>query len=304
MQKEPSPFLLRKNRDRYASRLFLVPALLIPVMVAAIAIVLAFRSLPVMATATLPSLLLSSVWRPVTGEFGFLAFITGSLIVSVLAMVMAVPVSLLSAIYLAEFAPPAVRRILQPFIDLLAGVPSVIFGLFGVLVIVPFIRDFLAPAFRYQSTGYCVLAGGIILAMMVFPILISVMAEVFSAVPAGMREASLACGATRWEMVKHVTLRAGLAGIAAAIILAFARAFGETMAVLMVVGNVVQIPGSVFDPAYPIPSLIANNYGEMMSIPIYDSALLFAALILFVVLMAFIVLTRIVLDRVRLRVIV
>jgi len=299
-----SPPFLRRILDRYANRLFIIPALLVPAMVIGIALVLAARSLPVMSTAPLPSLLLSSTWRPMAGEFGFFAFIMGTVIVSVLAMALAIPVSLLSAIYLAEFAIPAVRRVLQPAIDLLAGVPSVIFGLFGVLVVVPFIRDVLAPALHHSSTGYCVLAGGVILAMMVFPILISVMVEVFSAVPSGMREASLACGATRWEMVKHVTLRAGLAGIVAAIILAFARAFGETMAVLMVVGNVVQVPGSVLDPAYPIPALIANNYGEMMSIPLYDSALLFAALILFIVLMAFIVLTRIVLDRVKLRMIV
>jgi len=298
-----SPPFLRRILDRYANRLFIIPALLVPAMVIGIALVLAARSLPVMSTAPLPSLLLSSTWRPMAGEFGFFAFIMGTVIVSVLAMALAIPISLLSAIYLAEFAIPAVRRVLQPAIDLLAGVPSVIFGLFGVLVVVPFIRDILAPALHQTSTGYCVLAGGVILAMMVFPILISVMVEVFSAVPAGMREASLACGATRWEMVKHVTLRAGLAGIVAAIILAFARAFGETMAVLMVVGNVVQVPGSVLDPAYPIPALIANNYGEMMSIPLYDSALLFAALILFLVLMAFIVLTRIVLDRVKLRMI-
>ncbi|MFA5268675.1 MAG: phosphate ABC transporter permease subunit PstC [Methanoregula sp.] len=303
MLPEHTPFILRRSLDRQVNRLFLIPALLIPVIVAVIALVLFLRSLPVMATATLPSLLLSSVWRPMAGEFGFFPFIMGSVIVSILAMVLAIPVSLLSAIYLSEFATPAVRRVLQPSIEILAGVPSVIFGLFGVLVVVPFIRDNLAPALHSQSTGYCVLAGGIILAMMVFPLLISVMTEVFSAVPAGMREASLACGATRWEMVKHVTLRAGLAGIAAAVILAFARAFGETMAVLMVVGNVVQVPGSVLDPAYPIPALIANNYGEMMSIPLYDSALLFSALILFLVLIVFIVLTRIVLDRVKLRVI-
>lgn len=298
-----SPQGLRRNLDSRAHRLFVVPALVVPAVLAVITFVLIVHSLPVLSTAPVPALLLSSVWRPLAGEFGFYPFIMGTVIVSLLAMILAIPVSLLSAIYIAEFATPAVRRILQPAIDILAGVPSVIFGLFGILVVVPFIRDLLAPAFRHPSTGYCVLAGGIILAIMVFPLLISVMVEVFAAVPAGMREASLACGATRWEMVKHVTLRAGFSGIAAATVLAFTRAFGETMAVLMVVGNVAAVPASVFDPAYPIPALIANNYGEMMSVPMYDSALLFSALILFVVLMAFIVLTRVVLERVRLKVI-
>jgi phosphate transport system permease protein len=180
-----------------------------------------------------------------------------------------------------------VRGILQPVIDLLAGIPSVIFGLFGILLIVPLIKYSLAPLFGITTSGYCVLAGGLILAIMVFPILISLSFEVFQTVPREMREAALGLGATSWETTKHVVLKKAFPGIIAVIILGFSRAFGETMAVLMVVGNVARVPGSVFDPAYPIPALIANNYGEMMSIPLYDSALMFAALLLLAIILVF-----------------
>jgi phosphate transport system permease protein len=123
--------------------------------------------------------------------------------------------------------------------------------------------------------------------MMVAPVIISIADEVLRGVPVAMREASLAVGATRWETVKHVSLRYAAPGLVASVVLGFSRAFGETMAVLMVVGNVATSPKSVFDPAYPLPALIANNYGEMMSIPLYDSALLLAALILMVTVLAF-----------------
>ena len=153
--------------------------------------------------------------------------------------------------------------------------------------------------FGVTSSGYCVLAGGLVLAIMVFPILISITFEVFRSVPAEMREAALGLGATRWEMVKHVVVKKGIPGVIAAIILGFSRAFGETMAVLMVVGNVARAPTSIFDPAYPIPALIANNWGEMMSIPLYDSALMFAALLLLVIVVIFNILAKYALIKIR-----
>ncbi len=141
-------------------------------------------------------------------------------------------------------------------------------------------------------TGYSVLAGGVVLAVMVFPVIISVTEEVIRAVPDGLREAALALGATRWQMVKGVVLRRALPGVIAATVLGFSRAFGETMAVMMVVGNVPQMPRSIFDAAYTLPALIANNYGEMMSIPLYDSALMLAALVLLLVVLSFAVVGR------------
>jgi len=218
-------------------------------------------------------------------------------------MILAIPICLLTAIYLAEYAPSKVRGIAKPLIDLLAGIPSVVYGLWGVLTLVPLIRDYVAPFVGATTTGYgyTVLTGGIVLAIMVFPIIISVSEEVFRAVPYEVREASLALGATRWQTVKHVVMRSALPGVAAAIILGFSRAFGETMAVLMVVGNVSKAPSSVFDPGYPLPALIANTYGDMMSIPLYDSAMLLAALVLLLVVLFFSVVARIVLLRIERR---
>ena len=167
-------------------------------------------------------------------------------------------------------------------IDLMAGIPSVIYGLFGVIVIVPLVRD-VGRALGRQTTGYTLLAGGVILAVMVAPIIISVSVEVLRAVPMEARETSLALGITKWAAVRHVLFKSARHGLLSAVVLGFARAFGETIAVLMVVGNVARVPHSLFDPAYPLPALIANNYGEMMSIPLYDSALMLAALILLVV---------------------
>jgi len=287
----------RESRDRIVNHALLIPAILSSVVLFVMAGVLLLKSEQILSITPLLSLLLSSSWRPLAGQFGFLPFIMGTIWVTGLAMAISIPVSLLSAIYLSEYAHAKVRGIIQPLIDLLAGVPSVVYGLFGILLIVPLIKDQVAPFFGTTSSGYCVLAGGLILAIMVFPILISLTFEVLRTVPLEMREASLGIGATRWETIKHVVLRKASPGILAVIILGFSRAFGETMAVLMVVGNVARVPGSVFDPAYPLPALIANNYGEMMSIPLYDSALMFAALLLLVVVVIFNVAARLVLLR-------
>lgn len=289
---------MREFRDRIIKNALFIPALFSGVLLTAMVVTLVWKSGQILSTRSLADLLLSSSWQPVAGNFGFFPFIMGTVWVTVLAMLIAIPVSLLTAIYLSEYAHAGVRNLIQPVIDLLAGIPSVVYGLFGILLIVPLIKYSIAPLFNVTSSGYCVLAGGLVLAIMVFPILISISFEVFRTVPNEMREASLGLGATRWETVKHVVLKKALPGIIAAVILGFSRAFGETMAVLMVVGNVARVPGSVFDPAYPIPALIANNYGEMMSIPLYDSALMFAALLLLIVVVAFNIMAKYVLTRV------
>ena len=256
------------------------------------------RSRPILALKPLATLLCSTTWQPLRGLFGFLPFIMGTLWVTGVAIAIAVPLSLLTAIYLSEYAPRAVREWTAPLIDLLAGIPSVVYGIWGVLVIVPLIKNHIAPLFGVISTGYSVLAGGIVLAIMVFPIIIHVATEVFRSIPAEIREASLALGATRWQTVKYVVMRRALPGIIAAIVLGASRAFGETMAVLMVTGNVARIPSSVLDPAYPLPALIANNYGEMLSIPLYDSALLLASLVLLLVVLLFNIIARVVLLKI------
>ncbi|MBN1877067.1 MAG: phosphate ABC transporter permease subunit PstC, partial [Anaerolineae bacterium] len=233
-------------------------------LVVVIALALFIRARPLLDIQPLGKLLTSSNWHPLRGEFGFLPFIVGTLVVTLLAMVLAVPPCLLSAIYLSEYAPLRLRQSFKPVIDLLAGIPSVVYGVWGTLTVVPLIRDYVTPwTGKYlgfiplfaagNPTGYGILAGSVVLAVMVFPILISVMEEVIRAVPYGMREAALALGATRWQMIKGVVLRRALPGVIAAIVLGFSRAFGETMAVMMVTGNVPQMPRSIFDAAYTLP---------------------------------------------------
>ncbi len=292
-------------RDRLTGRLVGLLTLLTGLLVPLIALALLLRARPILAVKPLGELLFSTTWHPLKGAFGFYPFIMGTLWVTGVAMVIAVPPSLLTAIFLAEYASPRMRGLAKPFIDLLAGIPSVVYGVWGVLTVVPLVEKLspifnrwlgFVPLFRTENpTGYSVLAGGLVLAVMVFPIVISVAEEVIRAVPHGLREASLALGATRWQTVRHVVLRRASPGVMAGIVLGFSRAFGETMAVLMVVGNVAQVPGSIFDAAYPLPALIANNYGEMMSIPLYDAALLGGALILLLIVLIFNVASRLIL---------
>jgi len=298
---------LRKLKEKIVGRLVIAAALFSSLLVFVIAIALYLRSRPILEVKSLGDLLLGSTWLPFQGDFGFFPFILGTLYVTLLAMIFAVPLSILSAVYLAEYAGEKIRAKILPLIDLLAGIPPVVYGVWGVLAIVPLV-EYIAPVIGKlglpflsvgsYATGYSLLAGGIVLAIMVFPIIISISHEVFRAVPSEIREASLSLGATRWQTVKHAVIRTALPGLAAAIILGFSRAFGETMAVLMVVGNVPTVPKSVFDAAYPLPALIANNYGEMMSIPLYDSALLLAALILMLVILLFTLAARLTLIRI------
>jgi len=290
----------RRLKDALTSKLMLIATILSSLTVFFIALALFQKGSFILTTRPL-SQLFSPSWQPSKSQFGFYPFIIGTLWVTGLAMVLAIPVSLLCAIYLAEYASKSVRDILKPLVDLLSGIPSVVYGVWGVLVIVPVIRDYVAPAVGATTTGYSILAGGVLLTIMVFPIIISVSEEVFRSVPYEVQEASFALGATRWQTVKYVVIRKGLPGIVAAVILGFSRAFGETMAVLMVVGNVAKAPSTVFDPGYTLPALIANSYGEMMSIPLYDSALLLAAFILLLVVFSFNVVARIILMRIERR---
>jgi len=285
----------RLLKDRLASKFMLLLAIFPGLIVFLMVLGLYQRSRPILAIKPLTELIFSISWHPLKGEFGLFPFITGTLWVTAVAAAIAIPLCLLTATYLSEYVQKKVREWTKPFIDLLAGIPSVVYGVWGVLVVVPLIKNLIAPFFGTFSTGYSVLAGGIVLAIMVFPIIIHVSLEVFGSVPYELREASWALGATKWHTVKHVVIRKAMPGVIAAIVLGLSRAFGETMAVLMVVGNVVKVPSSVFDAAYPLPALIANNYGEMLSVPLYDSALLLTSLVLLLVVLFFDIVARVVL---------
>lgn len=281
--------------DRAAGVVMLSFTLLALVLVLIIGVGLVLKSLPILEDRSLWSLLTGSVWKPLAGEFGFLPFIMGTVWVTFLALAWTLPMALLTAIFLTENSKSWVKKAVFPVLDILAGLPSVVYGVWGVLVVVPWIAQYLGGNF---STGYTVLAGGVVLGIMVLPLMVSLFVELFSAVPMDVREASLSLGATRWQTTKFVLMRKSFPGILATVILSISRAMGETIAVLMVCGNLVQIPSSPLDAGYPLPALIANNYGEMMSVPLYESALMFAALILFVVVFVFNIVSRIILRRI------
>jgi phosphate transport system permease protein len=230
-------------------------------------------------------------WNPISGEFGALPFVYGTIASSLIALMISVPFSLGIAIFLVEQAPHYIARPVGFLVELLAAIPSVVYGLWGIFVLAPILREYVEPAlakvlgwlplFQGQITGIGLLTGGIILAIMVTPIISAVVRDVLAAVPGSQREAALALGATKWEMIRVVLVN-GAPGIAGAIILGLGRALGETMAVTMVIGNRPEISASLFDPSYTIASAIANEFTEATG-DLYLSALVELGLILFLV---------------------
>src|SRR5256714_1751791 len=235
--------------------------------------------------------LTSREWDPVKGQFGALAFVYGTIASSLIALLISVPLSLGIAIFLVEQAPTFLSRPLTFLVELLAAIPSVVYGLWGIFVLAPFLREHVEPhlgrwfgwlpLFQGPITGIGLLTGGVILAIMVTPIISAVVRDVLAAVPSTQREAALALGATKWETTMVVLVN-GAPGIAGAVILGLGRAIGETMAVTMVIGNRAQISASLFDSSYTIASVIANEFTEATQ-DLYLSALVELGLILFLV---------------------
>ncbi|MBI4460652.1 MAG: phosphate ABC transporter permease subunit PstC [Acidobacteria bacterium] len=234
----------------------------------------------------------TSTWDPVFESFGAWPFVYGTLVTSALALLFAVPIGLGAAIFLAELAPPRISSILAFVVDLLAAVPSVIYGLLGIFIVVPWLRETGGP-FLQATLGYLplvqgpiygvgFLAGGLILAIMILPFIVSVSREVLLAVPRDQREAGLALGATRWEATWEIVLPYARTGIFGSIFLALARALGETMAVTMVIGNSPQVSSSLFAPGYTIAAVIANEFTEATG-DLYLAALMELGLVLFMV---------------------
>jgi phosphate transport system permease protein len=240
------------------------------------------------------SFVVRQVWDPVTGEFGAAAFIYGTLVTSALALLMAVPCVIGAAIFLAELAPPRLSSSAAMLIELLAAVPSVIYGLVGVSILVPLMRTTVQPALKAMTGSFWLFSGpaygvgfltaAIVLAIMVVPFIVSVGREVLLAVPREQREAALALGSTRWESTWHVVLPYARPGLYGAIFLALGRALGETMAVTMVIGNRTEIAASLLAPGYSMAAVIANEFTEA-SDELYLQALVEVGLVLFVLTM-------------------
>ncbi len=277
--------LRRYLTDKLSSLWMVISLFFILCLPILIGIILYIKSAPLFDFQDFATLVCSTEWLPAEGKFGFLPFIFSSIYVTFLSFIFAAPVCLLAAIFLSQFASKRLIRLMQPVIDILAGLPSVIYGVWGVLIVVPLVGKILAPLLNISSSGYTILSGGIVLSIMCIPYMLNMIVEVFNTVPIGLKEASLSLGATYWETVKLVVIRKNYPGIISAYGLGLAKAFGETLAVMMVVGNRVHLTFNPFEAGYPLPALIANNYGEMLSIPQYDSALMFAAFLLLIIIL-------------------
>src|SRR5579863_3316657 len=233
--------------------------------------------------------LISTDWDPVNEQFGALPFIFGTLVSSLIALVIAVPLSIATAVFLTELAPLWMRQPLTIFIELLAAVPSVILGLWGIFVMVPWLRDHFYPGLKFtfgylplfqgHIFGNCMLSGGIIIAIMILPIITSVSREILRSVPGLQREAAFALGATRWEVTRMAVLSYAKKGLYGAVILGLGRALGETMAVTMVIGNRPEIATSLFAPGHTMASVVANEFTEATT-DVYLNALFEIGLVL------------------------
>ncbi len=294
----PSPirqFLKTRGSGGVADRVFagamLVCALSIFAIVLFILSILIARSQPTLAQFGF-GFFMRSAWDPVAGDFGALPFIFGTLATSLLALAMAVPLALGVAVFLTELCPAKLRAPISFLTELLAAIPSVVYGLWAVFVLVPLMRDSLGPflvkyfgwtgLFSGYNFGVGLLTASIILAIMILPIISSITRDIMLAVPTSQREAVLALGATRWEMIRTGVLRNARIGIVGAVILGLGRALGETMAVTMVIGNHPDIGKSLFAPGYTLASVIANEFSEATG-NLYLSALIEIGLALFLV---------------------
>ena len=267
-----------KTNEIIIKILFLFLALASISALAFIVIFLFKESLPIFKKVSLKAFLFGKEWYP-TDEppaFGILSLIIGSLLVTFLSSLIAIPLGVFSAIYISELARPFIKEILKPVIELLAALPSVVIGLFGMTVIAPFLQEMFN-----LSTGLNAFNAALMLALMSIPTITSISEDALYSVPSRLREASFALGATKWETIYHVVVPAALSGIGTAIILGIARALGETMVVLMVAGGAAWIPESIFDPVRPMPAAIAAEMGEAPVGSAHYHALFAIGLVLF-----------------------
>jgi len=243
---------VRRLVDRAVRYLLLVSALISILVVFLIGLFTLREAWPALREIGLGGLLAGQVWRPQREEFGILAMVAGSVLVTIGAIAIGVPLAVGGAIFLAEIAPPWMRSIVRPAVELLAGIPSVVYGLFGLVVIVPLIRQIPAP----RNTGFGLLSASIVLAVMILPTVTNIAEDAIRAVPREYKEGSLALGATYWQTIVGVILPAARSGIVAAIILGIGRALGETMAMIMVIGNSIVMPAPIGD--HPLTILLSQ----------------------------------------------
>ncbi|HVP97028.1 phosphate ABC transporter permease subunit PstC [Methanoregula sp.] len=297
------------NLSRDPQWLFLLCASSVIVAVALIFGFILVTAVPAIQMSGL-NLILGSVWDYNTHQYGMLILITGTLFLTVLTLAISAPVGILTAIYLSEYAQPAVEKTLRPLIELLVGIPSVVYGIFGFFLLEPVFRTVInpdigsllgfIPLFQNVSpiTGEGYLLAATVLSIMILPTVIALSHESLRAVPAEYREGSFALGATRWETIKNVVIPAGASGIITSIVLGAMRAMGETMAVVMLIGGVMHVPTSILDQGYTITSKILSDSSYYLMFPGTRSAIFAMAIVLFAMEIGFVALIRLVSKRI------
>lgn len=264
-------------KEKFSERIFLLLALSALSVLALITVFIFIKGVPIIAKVGIKGFVFGMKWSPGQGYYGIFPMIVGSISVTLGAAIIGVPIAICCSIFLAEFAPATLRNIFRPAIQLLAGIPSVVYGFWGVLFIVPLIRDYLG------GPGLSILAGSIILAIMTLPTIISITEVSILALPRHYKDGALALGLTHWQTIRHLLLPAAKSGIVAAIILGLGRAIGETMAVIMVVGNAVALPESILDPVRTLTTNIGIEMGYASGE--HQQALFATGIVLFVIIM-------------------
>ena len=277
MEKNTGTTFIKKFKENLSKGIFFAIALSSISVLALITVFILIKGIPIIARVGIIDFVFGMKWAPSKGQFGIFPMIIGSVSVTLGAAIIGVAIGLCCSIFLAEFAPARLRNFFRPAIQLLAGIPSVVYGFWGLLFIVPFIRD------RLGGPGLSILTGSIILAIMILPTIISISEISMLALPRHYKEGALALGLTRWQTVYSVLLPAAKSGIVAAIILGLGRAIGETMAVIMVLGNAVAIPSSVLDPVRTLTTNIGIEMGYASGE--HQEALFATGIVLFVIIM-------------------
>jgi len=278
MEKKPQTGRLRQRRDKRISLVFFGVALVSIMALALIVIFLFKEGLPIFNKVSVHDFIFGHYWYPTDdpADFGIFPLIMASIAVTLVSSIISIPLGVMTAIYLAETASARMRELAKPVVELIAALPSVVIGFFGMVVIAPFLQEtFGIP------TGLNLFNASLMLAFMSIPTICSISEDAIYSVPGELKEASLALGATRWETIAFVTIPASLSGICTAIILGMSRAIGETMVVLMVAGGATLIPSSIFDPVRPLPASIAAEMGEAPFRGDHYSALFASGIILF-----------------------
>ncbi len=275
--------LSKSLKDKLAGKALIAISALSGSFVVIIAIVMLYQGRIFLTSESILDTISGSTWNFTQGIYGLKPYIVGSLLVTGIALLIGAIPSIFCAVYLSEYAPNRLRRILKPFVDLLASIPSVVYGLWGLIYVVPLVRNDIAPLFGAQSPGQSLISGGFVLGIMISPIIVSITDEVLQSIPENYTKASLALGSTKWQSIKTNVKKVALPGIVGGVILGFGRAIGETIAMSMISGSTGETPGSVFSPFATLTTLINNKLGYSAHDPKSVAALSIAGFLLLLI---------------------